>query len=308
MEVIKSSNSSKHYFKNHTGVGLGNFDGLHVGHMTLINTLIAESEFDCLKSVVYTFTKHPENLLRKKLATPVIMTHKKKAIYLKDTGLDYLYFEEFDEAYSRLSPEEFAKGILKDRLNIKLAVAGFNYRFGYGGEGDVKVLDKLANKYGFKLIIIPPVKMGNETVSSTMIRTYIAKGDMERVSKLLGRHYSIEGIIENGRKIGSRIGFPTANIHPAQYLVIPHEGVYMTKTLYKGKMYQSITNIGRNPTFERTDNISIETHLLDFTGNMYNEEIEVFFIKKIRNVKKFKSADDLAKQITKDIVSRGRGY
>jgi len=305
MEVTGSN--SPECFENHTGVGLGNFDGLHVGHMTLINTLITESEFDCLKSVVYTFTKHPENLLRKKLVTPILLTHKKKAALLKDTGLDYLYFEEFDEAYSRLSPEEFVKKILKDRLNIKLAVAGFNYRFGYMGEGDVKLLGEFAQRYGFKLIVIPPVKIDHETVSSTMIRAYIARGNMERVFRLLGRHYSIEGIIRNGRKIGSRIGFPTANINPAQYLVIPHEGVYITKTLYKGKIYPSITNIGKNPTFEKLNNISIETHILDFAGNMYNEEIEVFFIKKIRDVKKYKSAARLTDQVAKD-VEQAREY
>jgi riboflavin kinase / FMN adenylyltransferase len=299
MEIIK--NGLRKRFENPTGVGLGNFDGLHVGHMVLINTLIAESRLDCLDSVVYTFTKHTCNILRKKLVTPLLLTHEKKAEILEDTKLDYLFFEEFDEEYSRLSPEAFVREILKDKLNIRLAVTGFNYRFGYKGEGDVSLLGELAKRYGFELIVIPPVKIENETVSSTLIRSYITKGDVDRAFKLLGRHYTISGKVSEGRKIGSRIGIPTANIKPDPYLVLPYNGVYITKTIYRGKVYPSITNIGRNSTFEELDEKSVETHIFDYSGSMYGEYIEVLFIKKLRNERKFSSADKLVAQISSDI-------
>ena len=167
MEVILDINNDR--LKGPTGVGLGNFDGLHIGHMALINTLISESKLNVLKSVVYTFTKHPENILRKKLFTPLLTTVNKKTQLLGETSLDYLYFDEFNEVFSRLKPERFIKDVLVDKLGMKLAVAGFDYRFGYKGTGDTKLLQELGKKYNYKVIIIPPIKVENEIVSSTLI-------------------------------------------------------------------------------------------------------------------------------------------
>lgn len=300
MEVIYG-NRRNETFSTPLAVGLGNFDGLHVGHMVLINTLISESGLFGLKSMVYTFTKHPENILRKKLFTPLLATESKKIEILSRTALDYVYFDEFDEDFSRMEPEAFVKRILVDKLKIKLAVAGFNYRFGYKGEGDGNFLKALGKKYNFRVVIIPPIKIENEVVSSTLIRNYVKKGDMEKAFKLLGRHYSITGQVVDGRKIGSRIGFPTANIHPEDYLVLPHDGVYITKTCLEGNLYPSITNIGKNPTFNGNTVTSVETHILDFNLDIYEKKIEVFFISRLRGEKKFRGKDELVKQIKEDI-------
>lgn len=300
MRVIYNSCDAES-FNEASGVGLGNFDGVHIGHMALINTLIGESRLNGLKSIVYTFTKHPENILRKKLLTPLITTVNKKVSLLKETPLDYLYFDEFDERYSRMDPEAFAGEILADKLKAKLAVAGFDYRFGYRGEGDVRLLEELGRRFGFRVIVIPPVKIDNSIVSSTMIRQKLARGDMERVFKLLGRHYSITGTVTGGRRIGSRIGFPTANIHPEDYLIIPQNGVYVTKTLLDGKLYGGVTNIGKNPTFGDSDAISVETHILDFDEDIYNKSIEVFFLVKIRNERRYSSKEALIERIKKDV-------
>lgn len=302
MEVLYSCNSED-CIKRPTGIGLGNFDGLHIGHMAIINTLINESKIDGLDSMLYTFMKHPENILRKKLFTPLLTTVSKKIQLLNNTSLDYLFFDEFDEEYSRIKPESFVKDILLGKLKAKLVVAGFNYRFGYNGQGDAGLLKELGKKYNFKVIIMPPIQIENMTVSSTLIRENVAKGDMEMVFKLLGRHYSITGDVRNGHKRGTKLGFPTANLHPEAYLILPRKGVYVTKTLLDGKFYEGITNVGLNPTFNENANITVETHLLDFDKDIYDENIEVFFLSKLRNEKKFKSKEELTDQVGRDIMS-----
>lgn len=300
MKTIFGAESVK-FAKGFTAVGLGNFDGLHVGHMALVNTLTSEARLNGLESMIYTFTKHPENILRKKLFTPLLTTVGKRIQLLSDTTLQYIYFDEFDENYSRMKPECFIREVLLDRLGAKLVVAGFNYRFGYMGQGDISLLKDLGKKYNFKVIIIPPIKIDNEIISSTLVRGYVAKGDMENVFKLLGRHYSITGEVLDGKRIGRRIGFPTANLQPEEYLIMPHIGVYITKTLYDGAFYSSLTNIGFNPTFGGEVRISAETHILNFDRDIYRSSIEVFFLTKLRNEKKFKNGDELAEQIKRDV-------
>ncbi|NLV36574.1 MAG: bifunctional riboflavin kinase/FAD synthetase [Clostridiaceae bacterium] len=294
-------NESFTFGKRSTAVGLGNFDGLHVGHMALVNTLVSEARIHNLKSVIYTFTKHPENILRKNLFTLLLTTVGKRIQLLSETALDSLYFDEFDEEYSRIEPEDFVKQILVDRLGARLIVTGFNYRFGYMGKGDVDLLKALGRKYNFNLIVIPPVKVDNELVSSSAIREYVAKGDMEKVFKLLGRHYSITGEVMDGKRLGRRIGFPTANLHPEDYLIMPRDGVYLTKTLYKGEFYSSLTNIGMNPTFADLSKIKAETHILNFSKDIYRSSIEVFFLVKLRDEIKCKDAQDLSAQIQRDV-------
>lgn len=300
MQVIHSKDTNNK-FSCYTGVGLGNFDGLHIGHMALINTLIRESRLNGLSSVVYTFTKHTENILRKKLITPLLLTEPKKIELLSETTLDNLYLDEFNEAFSRMSPEEFVVKILKSKLNIKLAVAGYDYKFGYKGEGDIPLLETFGKKYGFKVVVIPPITCDNEIISSTRIRECIINGHLETAYKLLGRNYSIIAEVVNGRRVGNTIGFPTANIHPEKFLVLPHNGVYITKTLLNGHLYNSMTNVGFNPTFEDVRQKTVETHIMDFNQDIYGEKIEVFFLKKIRDETKFSSVEELVNQITQDM-------
>lgn len=284
-----------------TAVGLGNFDGLHVGHMVLVNALINEARINNLESVVYTFTKHPENIIRKNLFTPLLTTVGKRIQILGETRLDHVYFDEFDEKYSRMEPEAFVRDILADRLGAAVVIAGFNYRFGYMGQGDSRLLKELGEKSGIRVIIVSAVRMDSEIVSSTVIREYISKGDMERAAMFLGRHYSIMGKVSDGRRVGRKIGFPTANLRPDEYLIMPSNGVYLTKTLCGGTYYNSLTNVGINPTFGESLNVSVETHIPGFGKDIYGNDIEVFFLRKLRGEKKFKSADELSSQISLDI-------
>jgi riboflavin kinase/FMN adenylyltransferase len=290
-----------------TGVGLGNFDGLHIGHMALINTLISECRLNDLDSVVYTFNKHPQNILRKTLIDPLITTNEQKIKLLERTALDYLYYESFDETYSRLSPQEFIDTVLIDKLKARLVVAGFNYRFGYKGKGDVEYLKKNGDKLGFRVIVVPPVKVKSEIVSSTIIRSYIKKGRMEHVFQLLGRHFSLYGTVVCGKKVGRTLGFPTANIVADSAMVVPANGVYITKTKYDDKWINSITNVGIAPTVKEDRVFSIETHLLDYNEDIYGRNIEVCFIQKLREEKKYESIDALKRQVQEDI-KKARAY
>lgn len=283
------------------GVGLGNFDGLHRGHIALINTLLNECQLNDLHSVIYTFKKHPEHILRKKLFTPLIMTMDHKAKVLEKTVLGSLYFQEFDEEFSRMCAEAFIEKVLVEKMRSKLVVVGFNYRFGYMGKGDTELLKRMGNKLGFQVIVIPPVKVREEIVSSTIIRQYISKGKMEKVFELLGRHFSVPGKVITGKQMGRTMGFPTANMLPERYLVMPATGVYITRTLYQGKWYNSVTNVGCSPTLKHDAEVTLETHMISFEGELYGQDIEVFFLKKLRNEKRFESRDDLIHQIQLDI-------
>lgn len=286
----------------YTGVGLGNFDGLHIGHMALIGTLISECRLNGLESVVYTFRKHPENILRKNLVNPLITSNDQKTRVLEAQDIDWLYYQDFDEEFSHLSPEDFIKNILVDGLNMKLAVVGFNYRFGYMGKGDPEFLKRLGDKYGFRVIVVPPVRVNSEIVSSTLIRQYIKKGKMERVFQLLGRHFSLKGMVVDGRRMGRTLGFPTANIIADPEMVVPANGVYITKTFTDNRWLNSITNVGYAPTVRgREGRFSIETHILDYHDDLYGREIEVCFFKKLRGEKRFESVDALKRQVVEDI-------
>ncbi len=283
-----------------TAVGLGNFDGVHIGHAALIDKLVEVSQNQGLTSVIYTFMKHPENILRKKLLTPQITTTKKKIELLARYKVDYLYLAEFNEKFSQLSPEEFVKRILVDKLRVKLAVVGFDYRFGFEGSGNVAMLEYLGHKYNFDVVVVPPVLLDGEVVSSTAVREMLARGLVDKASRLLGRPYSIQGLVVRGRSVGAKLGFPTANIEPEKYLIIPRSGVYCTQTTVEGNALRSVTNIGKNPTF-RLNRVSIETHILDFKQDIYDKTIEVFFNKRIRGEKKFNSIEELILQIKNDI-------
>lgn len=290
-----------------TGVGLGNFDGLHIGHMALLNTLIGECRMIGLSPAVFTFTKHPDHILRKDLYQPLITSLPHKTEILSRLDLDWLCLEEFDETMSRLTAEAFVEQVLIGRMKARLVVVGFNYRFGYMGQGDTELLRRMGERHGFRVIVIPPVKVNSEVVSSTIIRSWIQKGNMERVFQLLGRHFSIPGKVADGRHIGRTIGFPTANLYPDPDMAMPAFGVYITRTLVDGRWHDSVTSIGLAPTIRKEAEFSIETHLLDFREDLYGKPIEVAFLSRIRGERKFAGIEPLVRQIEADI-ERARSY
>lgn len=300
MEVVENEKDLR--YNGGCGIGLGNFDGLHIGHMALLNILISECGLYGYNSMVYTFKRHPGNIIGRANSTMLLMTQEKKSQILESLPVDYVYYEEFNEKFSKMEPEEFVKKILVDRLNMRLAVAGFDYTFGHKGKGNAALLEELGQSLGFRTLIIPPVKINDEIISSTRIRELLHGGEAHRAFYMLGRHYSVTGTVIEGFKMGKKLGYPTANIVAQPYLLLPSFGVYLTKTVIGGRIYSGVTNVGIKPTVsEDGTGANIETHILDFDFDLYEKKIEVYFLKKLRDERKFNSKDELREQIKADI-------
>ncbi len=281
-------------------VALGNFDGLHIGHQKLIHTLKEKSKRLGLESCVYTFRNHTTAVITKGQEPPQITSQAVKRRLLEGLGLDILVLAEFNEAIMNLSPEDFVKKILIEALNCKVAVVGFDYRFGSKAKGDVVLLKELGEKFGFSVCVIDPVTIGEEKVSSTAVRKYITNGDIDKANQYLGRSFGLYGKVIHGKARGRHLGYPTANISVEPQLLIPKEGVYATIVKIEDKLHMGATCIGTNPTFEG-DHTSIETFVLDYEGSLYGQYIEVAFEKRIRDNVKFNRPEDLIQQMVLDV-------
>jgi riboflavin kinase/FMN adenylyltransferase len=295
-----------------TAVGLGTFDGLHIGHRKLIDTLLEEARARGLEPMVYTFTGEPDDILRKGCHTHVLTDFESKARLLESAGVGTLCVDEFTPEYARTEAETFVSDILVGRLGMKLAVCGFNYTFGRYRKGDVAMLESLKHRFGFDLIVIPPVEAEGEIVSSTLIRKTVSTGDVEKAARLLGRPFELTGTVVAGRRVGRSIGIPTANLEPEPCMAVPARGVYCTRTLAGGKTFDSVTNIGFRPTFETSEGgdrvgMVVETHLLDGGPDLYGKEIRVRFLKRLRAERKFADTGRLIEQINADIAA-ARAY
>ncbi|MDK2917438.1 MAG: riboflavin kinase / adenylyltransferase [Candidatus Petromonas sp.] len=284
-----------------TGVSLGTFDGLHRGHQRLINKLIKKSKSNGYKSIVYTFANHPREITSKKNKPKKIISVKQKIELFNKIGIDFLILVNFDDFHRNIKAENFITDILMEKLNMHSMVVGFDCRFGKNAEGNIKSLKRFSQKYDFDLEIVPPIKIENQIVSSTLIRKLLSKGLIGEVNNLLGRNYSIFGKVIKGKQLGSKLGFPTANISIDLDLCLPKKGVYVTKTHLKNRPYYSVTNVGLNPTFKQ-NTYNVETYILDFNKNIYNEEIRVEFLERIRDELKFNNVASLCEQISQDII------
>ena len=279
-------------------VALGSFDGLHSGHLSLVNKIIELANENKGKSIVYTFKNHPRTLIKGATPPKLLMDNESKEEILEALGVDLIYFEEFNEEYMKLTPEGFIK-YLCEKFKVKGIVVGFNYRFGYKNVGNIEMLKELSAKYGYELYVMEPCNYEDEVISSTRIRNELLSGNVDKAMKMLNRPYCIKGKVVHGKKLGRAIGFPTANLDYSKEALIPKKGVYYTNVQWQGKIYKGITSVGNNPTVNG-DKLTIETYILDFNNDLYGHNIKVYFIKKIRDEKKFNSIDDLVIQLKKD--------
>ena len=279
-------------------VALGSFDGLHSGHLSLVNKIIELANENKGRSIVYTFKNHPRTLIKGATPPKLLMDNESKEEILEALGVDLIYFEEFNEEYMKLTPEGFIK-YLCEKFKVKGIVVGFNYRFGYKNIGNIEMLKELSTKYGYELYVMEPCNYENEVISSTRIRNELLNGNVDKAMKMLNRPYIIKGKVVHGKKLGRTIGFPTANLDYSKEALIPRKGVYYTNVQWQGKIYKGITSVGNNPTVNG-DKLTIETYILDFNNDLYGHNIKVYFIKKIRDEKKFNSIDDLVIQLKKD--------
>ena len=279
-------------------VALGSFDGLHSGHLSLVNKIIELANENKGKSIVYTFKNHPRTLIKGATPPKLLMDNESKEEILEALGVDLIYFEEFNEEYMKLTPEGFIK-YLCEKFKVKGIVVGFNYRFGYKNVGNIEMLKELSTKYGYELYVMEPCNYEDEVISSTRIRNELLSGNVDKAMKMLNRPYCIKGKVVHGKKLGRAIGFPTANLDYSKEALIPKKGVYYTNVQWQGKIYKGITSVGNNPTVNG-DKLTIETYILDFNNDLYGHNIKVYFIKKIRDEKKFNSIDDFVIQLKKD--------
>ena len=279
-------------------VALGSFDGLHSGHLSLVNKIIELANENKGRSIVYTFKNNPRTLIKGATPPKLLMDNESKEEILEALGVDLIYFEEFNEEYMKLTPEGFIK-YLCEKFKVKGIVVGFNYRFGYKNIGNIEMLKELSTKYGYELYVMEPCNYEDEVISSSRIRNELLNGNINKAMKMLNRPYFIKGKVVHGKKLGRTIGFPTANLDYSKEALIPRKGVYYTNVQWQGKIYKGITSVGNNPTVNG-DKLTIETYILDFNNDLYGHNIKVYFIKKIRDEKKFNSIDDLVIQLKKD--------
>lgn len=279
-------------------IALGSFDGLHVGHLSLIYKVVEVAKNNNGKSMVFTFKNHPRAFLNKESAPKLLMNNERKIELLEIHKVDIVSLKEFDAEFMKMTPKEFIKSLILD-YNAKGFVVGFNYKFGYKNLGDVELLKELQNKYGYELYVMEPCTYKDEVISSTRIRKSLEEGEVLDASKMLGIPYSLSGEVVHGRKIGRTIGFPTANLKYDENFILPKVGVYYTNIKVNNNTYKGITSVGKNPTV-KGKNLTVETHILDFDKDIYGEQIYVNFIRKIRDEKKFNSLEDLKEQLKKD--------
>lgn len=296
MIIIKSINDIDNIYKS--VVTIGNFDGVHKGHQVLIKEAVQFANKRNIKSVVFTFDNHPANYFEKKHVKSII-TNNEKINRIKSLGVDILVIIPFDIYMTKISPIEFIKGILIDKLGARKIIVGHDFTFARRKEGNTKLLKEMSSKYGFELEIVNPIKVNDIRVSSTYIRQLVAEGSVDKVNKYLGYHCEIKGNVIKGKQLGRTIGFPTANIEINDDLLIPNNGIYATKVYVHNAVYYGATNIGYNPTVNG-DKLSIETNILEFDEDIYGQVIKIEFLERIRDEKKFNSLEELKAQLKKD--------
>ena len=293
---------------NYPVLTMGTFDGVHLGHQSLFKELKKRAELANGEAIVLTYYHHPLETIHRK-TFPYLLTEKdKKEELLKKFGIDCIFYLNFNEEMAKLSADEFLKNIIIEEIKAKEIVVGYDTHFGRFREGDYQFLKNNEEKYGYKVDIIEPCKINNRIISSSLIRDFIREGDIQDAAKCLGRLYSISGEVITGHKIGEKIGFPTINIHPHDAnKLIPAIGVYICEVVIEANKYFGLTNIGYSPTLKNKGIKEVETHILDFCGNLYNKKVEVFFHKRIREEKLFSSKHELIKEIRNDI-NKARDY
>lgn len=292
--------------KDNTSIALGNFDGVHLGHIALIKSMIEDSKKFNIKSSILLFENHTKTTTQGH-APELLTDNIQRENIIRDAGVDILYKIDFDLYLRKLSAEEFVRNILIEKLNIKSVTVGYDYKFGYKAQANAKDLHAFGDKYGFKVNIVEPVMLKGEIISSTKIRQYLKQGKIQKANDMLGRNYTLRGKVVPGKNLGNKLGFPTANINLSDKYLIPKNGVYRTITEIEDEFYYSISSIGKNPTFDEKET-KIETHILDFNKDIYGKDIEIQIIEYLRSEKKFNNLQELKNQIKYDIeiVKKGQ--
>ncbi|MDS1029072.1 bifunctional riboflavin kinase/FAD synthetase [Bacillota bacterium LX-D] len=287
-------------YQEQTVVALGNFDGVHLGHRKLITECVELARQQNALSVVVTFEPHPIRILYPEREFKTILNKNKKTEIISKLGVDILIYLTFDMSMAALKADEFAKEILHDKLNAKHVFVGFNYTFGAMASGNTRTLKELSSKLDFKLQVIKPVKIEQQVVSSSSIRKMLLEGKIEKAKQFLGYWPVLYGKVVLGRRVGRKIGFPTANLRVGQNILVPKSGVYASKIMIDNQEYLGMTNIGQKPTFGYNLPQTIEVNIFNFDQDIYGQELEISLVKRLRNEQKFHSPERLQKQLEQD--------
>ena len=279
---------------------LGTFDGVHKGHQKILKKLKTEAKKDNLKSVVLTFFPHPRTVLNPDFPLKLINTIEERSNLFEKSGIDILITHPFDKNFSELSPDEFVKNILVDKLNIKKILIGYDHRFGKNRTAGIMDLKSFGLKYNFQVIEISVEEQNKVSISSTKIRNSVEKGNLSKAKSYLGYDFSLKGKVIKGNAIGRTLGFPTANLNIEEdYKLIPKKGVYLISTQLDNKVVFGMMNIGVKPTLDLKKE-TIEVNLFNWNKNLYGKVIKVFVMEYLRGEKKFDSLNDLKNQIELD--------
>ncbi|SHG94687.1 riboflavin kinase / FMN adenylyltransferase [Anaerosphaera aminiphila DSM 21120] len=285
--------------KENTFIALGNFDGVHTAHKILLKKLVEEAKLNGYKSSILIFKSHTKNLIFKQ-EQRLLTSNEQKYKLLKEIGIDIIYELEFNKIVMTMDPDDFIKKLLLKHLKVKGIVVGFDYRFGHKASGNTELLKQRSLEENFKLFIINPVEKNGKIISSTSIRELIKNGQIKLANEFLGYNFTMNGVVINGKNLGSKMGFPTANIKTDVNYEIPKFGVYDTNIEINGKSYRAATNIGKNPTIENSG-LRIEAFILDFNEDIYGKSVQLSLLDFIREEENFDNIDDLFAQIKLDV-------
>lgn len=297
-------NTTDFYIEENTVISLGKFDGIHRGHAKLLEHF-AEKKAKGLCSVIFTFDIPPRKNVQH-VEAKVLTTNEEKMYIFEQLGIDYLVECPFTPEIMCMEAEDFIAMITR-QLHVKCLVVGEDFRFGHNRRGDYHMLKEYAGRYGYEVIVVEKIKEEERDISSTFVREEIAAGNIERANHLLGYRYFVTSMVKHGNQIGRTIGIPTINQIPPEEKLLPPNGVYVTEVYIGGHKYRGITNVGCKPTIEGKNPIGVETHLLDFAGDVYDRFVTVEFLSRVRGEYKFASVEALKEQMQNDIAYR-RAY
>ena len=307
MKVIASASELK-VAAQKICVAIGVFDGVHLGHQQVIRQAVSDAEQHEGVSLVITFDRHPNAVVAPERVPPLIYTLSQKLRVLESLGVSATWLIQFNAAFAQKPGEEFVREMARDFATVHSICVGSSFTFGHKRSGNVALLQRLGTDLGFIVHGISALSLDGEVVSSTRIRDAIRSGRLDDASQMLGRSYSLAGKVVPGDKLGRQLGFPTANVE-AIGLVTPPAGVYAVHAQVLGRSYRGAANLGLRPTLNHAKpEFRLEVHLLDFSGDLYGQEIELFFIQKLRDEAKFGSVEALKEQITKDLAAARRCF
>ncbi|MBO7597941.1 MAG: bifunctional riboflavin kinase/FAD synthetase [Bacteroidales bacterium] len=303
MEIFYGIDEFAKHCKCATCVAVGTFDGLHLGHRLIVEKLVDTAKIHNLKSVILTFDPHPRKVLFPERGLNLILSPEEKVEVLSTTGIDYLIVHQFDKNFASIKSDAFMRDVLVGQLGMKYLVSGFNNHFGCDRMGDNVTLNSYGKSFGFDISRLDAAQLNGISASSTLVRNALIDGDVQKAAEILGYSFYISGKVVHGKKIGTKIGFPTANVlRDCNDKIIPKDGVYAAGIQVRGNLYSSVVNIGENPTVSDLGVTTIEAYIIDFEGDIYGEDVRVFFYRRIRDQRKFNSLNELTEAIKRDIV------